>query len=82
MMLPLPPLGAVFENKPPGLFPSGVFVFKDRGLFPSGVFVFKDRFSLGSRSLFRGNGRTCFLSISESLPLLLAGRVLFRRGGM
>ena len=79
-MLPLPPLGAVFEN--PGLFPSGVFVFKDRGLFPSGVFVFKDRFSLGSRSLFRGNGRTCFLSISESLPLLLAGRVLFRRGGM
>mgnify|MGYP000007758774 CR=1 FL=1 len=34
------------------------------------------------RSLFRGNGRTCFLSISEFLPLLLAGRVLFRRGGM
>ena len=69
MMLPVPPLGAVFENKHPGLFPSGVFVFKDR-------------FSLGSRSLFRGNGSTCFLSISESLPLLLAGRVLFRRGGM
>ena len=68
-MLPLPPLGAVFENKHPGLFPTGVFVYKDR-------------FSLGSRSLFRGNGRTCFLSISESLPLLLAGRVLFRRGGM
>ena len=44
---PLDPLGAVFENKHPGRFPSGVFVFKDR-------------FSLDGRSFFAATGHLFF----------------------